>query len=248
MAVLPHEGSYSVMYGALAVPIGSSYRAGYLARPDRAGRFPTVILVADLDGPTSHEKGLARRLARAGIALLVVDVFDRTVSSGDALADYHRFDDAEAMRVLDEASDFLASEDIDWAHADRLGLLGLDVAGRFALAQAAHRPGIASVAVVETPLTGDEERRFPVADMLAHLAVPTLGLYGADDELIAPETVDEAQRRNTTGTWLLYAGAGHGFLDATAPGYEQASAEDAIARLASFFLANLPAAAEIRLG
>ncbi len=84
--------------------------------------------------------------------------------------------------------------------------------------------------------------------MLDHLPVPVLGLYGADDDLIATETVDEAQSRNASGTWLLYSGAGHGFLDEVGEGYDEAAAEDAIARLAEFFLRNLPKSDEDELG
>jgi len=236
------------MYGSLAVPVGSSHRNGYLARPDRAGRFPAVVVIADLDGTSSHEKNLARRLARGGLAALVVDIFDRRSIVGDGLGAYSGLDDGEALRVLDEAHDYLASDDIEWAHPDRLGVLGLDTTGRFALVAAAKRPWPAAVTVVETPLSGDENRRFPVADMLPHVGIPVLGLYGAADALIAGESVDEAQRRNPAGSWLLYDGAGHGFLDAGGPGYDPGAAEDAIARLVEFFLANLPGAVEERLG
>ncbi len=69
MAVLPHEGTYAVMYGPLSVSVGAGYRRGYLARPDQAGRFPTVILSPDLDGLGAHEKHVARRLARRGVDL-----------------------------------------------------------------------------------------------------------------------------------------------------------------------------------
>ena len=249
VAVLPHEGTYSVMYGPLPVSVGSGYRRGYLARPDKAGRFPVVLLVPDLDGLGAHEKHVARRLARRGLAVVVIDLYPQAPTSrDDALAAYHQLTDFEAMRTLDEAVEYLSSEDIDWAQCDSVGVLGLDVGGRFALIQAAHRRWVGACAVVSAPLTGDEDRRHPVADMLEHLAPPILGLYGADDSLISTDTVDEAQRRNPAGTWLLYEGAGHGFLDEVGPEFEEPSAEDAIARLTDFFLAHLPRAQETELG
>jgi dienelactone hydrolase len=150
--------------------------------------------------------------------------------------------------VLDEAREWLASDDIDWAHTDGVGLLGIELGGRFALIESAHRDWVAAVAIVYTPLTGDEDRRHPVAGMLQHVARPVLGLYGAEDELIAPETVDEAQNRNPSGQWLLYEGARHGFLNESNDNYEQASAEDAITRVVEFFRSTLPAAAEQEVG
>lgn len=249
VAVLPHEGTYSVMYGSLSVSVGAGYRRGYLARPDQAGSFPTVILTPDLDGLGPHEKGLARRLARRGLAVLAVDLYpsvpaDRTA----ALTAYHALTDHDAMRTIDEAYDYLRSDDITWAETDRIGLLGLDVGGRFSLIDAAHRSWVAATAVVSTPLAGDEDRAFPVGDILSHLATPVLGLYGADDELIDRESVDEAQSRNVTGQWLLYEGAGHGFLDESGDEFDEASAEDAAARLTSFFTTHLPAPRELTLG
>lgn len=249
MAVLPHEGTYSVMYAPLSVSVGAGYRRGYLARPDQAGRFPTVILTPDLDGLGPHEKQVARRLARRGVAVLVVDLYpDAPENRHESLEAYHALTDGEAMRTIDETYDYLRSEDIDWAQADRLGLLGLDVGGRFSLITAAQRRWVGAAAVVSTPLTGDEERRFPVADILQHIAVPVLGLYGADDDLVEADTVDEAQSRNSTGQWLLYEAAGHAFLDEVGDDYHEPSSEDALARLAAFFTTHLPAKQEVTLG
>ncbi|MFO7547420.1 MAG: dienelactone hydrolase family protein [Acidimicrobiia bacterium] len=241
MAVLPHEGTYPVMYGSYAVPVGAGYRRGYLARPDRTGVFPSVIVVPDLDGVTSHERAVCRGLARRGVAAVSADLYDEPVEPGDAALDaYHHMDDGEALRTIDEVHDFLLSDDTPWAHADLVGVLGLDVGGRFAIVAAAHRPWVAAVGLAYTPLTGDEERRFPVAGMLGHVAVPLLGVYAADDSLIAVETVDEAQRRNPSGDWLLYEGTDHGFLDGAA--YNPGAAADAMARFAEFFLRRLPPA------
>lgn len=234
------------MYGSLPISVGTGYRPGYLARPDKSGRFPVVVLVPDYDGLGAHEKHLARRLARRGVAVVAVDLYDR--GTRDPLEAYHDFDDAEAVRVLDEVHEYLCSDDIDWANTAKVGVLGLEVGGRFALIQAAHRPWIGSAAVAYAPLTGDEERRYRVADMLAHLAPPVLGLYAAEDTLIDVDTVDEAQNRNASGSWLLYEGVGHGFLDDSGPTYEQGSAEDAIQRLVDFFRATLPPAVVSDLG
>lgn len=249
MATLPHEGTYSVMYGNLTVSVGSGYRGGYLARPDQAGRWPVVVLVHDLDGLGAHEKYVARRLARKGLAVVCVELYPDKPELGDAgLKAYNAMTDGQALRVLDEAHEYLSSDDIEWALTDRIGMLGLDVGGRFALITAAHRTWVGASAVAYTPLTGDEQRDFPVADMLGHLATPVLGLYGTEDELIDADSVDEAQARNPSGQWLLYQGAGHGFLDEVGPGFDAASFEDAIVRLSDFFARNLPAAEIIDLG
>lgn len=238
MAVLSHEGTYPIMYGPVAVPVGAVHRSGYLARPDEAGKVPTVFVIPDLDGLGSFEKDLCRRLARAGFAAMTVDLYP---SGGDGLDLYNALTDDRALYVLDELHQFLVSEDVEWNLEDKVGLLGTDVGGRFALIKAATRDWVRSLALCYTPLTGDEGREHQVADLLEHVPVPVLGLYGGEDELIHGSTVDEAQRRNDRGQWLLYEGVGHGFLDIDGEGFDQSAADDAFARILAFFRATLPA-------
>lgn len=233
------------MYGAFPVPVGVGYRPGYLARPDRAGQYPTVVMIGGLEGVGSREKSVARRLARKGVAVVVVDCSRPT--NGISIIDrYNLLTDSEALTVIDETARFLTSPDVDWSISDRLGLLGMDVGGRFALIGGAHRGWVGAVGVISTPLTGDEHRGFPVAGLLDHLPMPVLGLYGAADEAIS--SVDEAQNRNVGGTWLVYDSASHEFFDEGSVQYDEAAARDAFARLADFFRANLPAPLETTLG
>ncbi len=245
MAVLPHEGTHSIMYGGWPLPIGSSLRTQYLARPDAAGRFPVVLVLPTLDGLSGFEKDLCRMFARWGVVAIGVSFYRQ---AGDPLQAYEVLPDRRAMKDLDEIHEFIVSDDVGWAVSGDVGVLGLDVGGRFALIGAATRSWVRSVAVVYAPLTGDDEREFQVASYLDNLPVPVLGLYGAEDDLIAVETVDEAQRRNDHGQWLVYEGAGHSFLDADADNYDADAVSDAFPRLVEFFKATLPPAEEIDLG
>lgn len=245
MAVLSHEGTYPIMYGSLPLPIGTAHSTGYLARPDEAGKFPVVLMLPGLRGMGPFERDTCRRLARSGLAALTLDLYR---PGEDPLAAYAAFTDSRGMTCLDEVQDFIVSDDVDWNVSESLGLLGTDIGGRYALIAAATRPWVRSVAVAYTPVTGDEERDFPVAGYLEHLPVPVLGLYGAEDELIDLSSVDEAQRRNEHGRWLLYEGAGHDFLDITSDGYHPGAADDAFARLVSFFQDTLDSAIVEDLG
>jgi carboxymethylenebutenolidase len=228
MAVLAHEGTFPIMYGACPIPMGTGHRTGYLARPDTAGRFPVAIVLPSLDGLGSFEKDLCRRLARNGVLAISVDF-------------YRQAD-------LDELHSYIVSDDLEWAVSHEVAMVGVDVGGRFGLISAATRPWVRSLVLAYTPLTGDEDREFQVANFLDHLPVPVLGLYGAEDELVAASTVDEAQNRNRHGQWLLYPGAHHQFLDVNAPEYEPAASEDAMGRILAFLRETLPAAVEEVLG
>ncbi len=245
MAVLSHEGTYPILYASWPIPVGTQHHDGYIARPDEAGKFPVVLVVPDLNGLGSFEKDICRRLARSGIAALSLDMYR---SQTDPLTAYNALTDRRAAADLEEIHEFIDSDDVEWNVSSNVGILGTDVGGRFALIKAATRDWVRSVAVVSTPLTGDEEREFQVADYLDHLPVPVLGLYGTDDKLIDTSSVDEAQRRNEHGQWLLYQGAGHGFLDVDAPDFDQAAADDGFARIVAFFQATLEPAVVEDLG
>jgi carboxymethylenebutenolidase len=245
MAVLAHEGIYPIMYGACPIPMGTGHRTGYLARPDAAGKFPVVFVLPSLDGLTSFEKDICRRLARNGILALSVDFYR---SGGDPLDRYNLLSDARAIADLDELHAYVVSDDLEWAVSGQVGIFGVDVGGRFGVITAATRPWVLSLALAYTPLTGDEDREFQVADFLGHLPLPVLGLYGADDELIAASSVDEAQNRNQHGQWLLYPGVRHQFLDIDAEEYDPSAAEDALGRMLAFLKETLPPAEEEVLG
>lgn len=238
MAVLPHEGTYPVMYGTASIPVGSGYRLGYLTRPDRTGLFPALVIVAGLGGITSHTKGLARRTARRGLVTVALDV-GAELAGGPA-------GDETVVRILDETHEYLDSPDIGWVHPDSIGVLGLGAGGRAALLAAANRRWVGAVAVVSTPLGEDPPHQIP--DLLGRLTLPVLGLYGTADPTIPIESVDDAQRRNPGGTWLLYPEAGHRFIDETSDDYSEPAAEDAIARLTQFFVEALPDPVEQDLG
>lgn len=225
------------MYGSSPIPVGSAHRSGYLARPDEAGKVPAVLVLPDLDGLGSFEKDLCRRLARRGFAALSIDLYD---NKGDGLDLYHGLNDDRALYIIEELHQYVVSDDVVWNVSNEVGILSSDVGGRFGLIKAATRDWVRSLVLCYTPLTGDDDREHQVADYLDHLPVPVLGLYGADDELIDRSTVDEAQRRNDHGQWLLYEGVGHGFLDIDGDGFDQSSADDAFARILAFFEATLP--------
>lgn len=234
------------MYGPWPLPVGAGHRTGYIARPDNAGRFPVVLVLPSLNGLNSFEKDLCRRLARSGIAAVGLEFYrDR---SGDPLSDYGNLSDSRALVDIDEIHEFLISPDIEWNLGSDLGILGVDIGGRFGLIGAATRAWVKSLVLCYSPLTGDEEREYQVADFLGNLPVPVLALYGADDSLISPDTVDEAQRRNDHGQWLLYEGASHDFLDIDAESFQPSAADDATARILAFFQATLPEAEVEDLG
>lgn len=244
MAVMAHEGEYNILYRSYGLPAGSAFADGYLARPDRVGRYPVVLVIPDIRGVQSFEKDLCRRLARHGYAALALDLYRseapaRSAPLDEAIGLYGSLPDRRALTDIDEAIAFVRNVDVDWALPDPVGLLGIDVGGRFALLYASDRTSVGSVVAVAAPLAGDEERAFQVESVLSRLTMPVLGLYGSEDELVPTEGVDVAQSLNPGGTWILYEGAQHDFLNIDAAGYHPGAAADAHVRIADFFKSHL---------
>lgn len=245
MAVLQHEGTIEILYRDFAMPTGARFTTGYLARPDRIGKYPLVILLPPLGGIEPFVKDLARRLARNRYAVLVPDLTRGSHPGPDAsfdrlVAAYRRVRGRRAIADIDDAVAFAFYDPAGWAREGKVGVVGIDVGGRFAITYAAHRQRqVGALCVAYAPLAGDDDRQLQVADALEMLPMPVLGLFGAEDELVPPEGVDEAQRRNAHGQWILYEGVGHDFLDDDSASYHHGAAGDAFARLLALLAAGL---------
>lgn len=245
MAVLDHEGSIEILYRDYPMPAGSSFSTGYMARPDRIGEYPIVVLLPGLRGITPAVKAMARSFARHGYSTLVPDL-TRDEHPGaradfdDLVVAYDKVDDRRAMVDIEDAVRWAIDDTAEWAVDGRYAVVGLDVGGRIAMVHAAHhQTDVASLCVAYAPLAGDEGRELQVSDALEMLPMPVLGLYGADDELVPADGVDEAQRLNTHGRWIRYEGVGHDFLDDDVATYHSGAASDAMARILALLEATL---------
>lgn len=245
MAVLQHEGTIEILYRDFAMPSGAGFTTGYLSRPDRIGDYPLVVLLPPLRGITPFVKDLARRLARNGYAVLVPDL-TRGAHPGpeapfdDLIATYNGIRDRRVLADIDDAVAFALADPAGWARPGKIGLVGIDVGGRFAITYAAHRRrSVGVLCVAYAPLAGDEHRALPVVEALEMLAMPVLGLYGEEDHLVPAAGVDEAQRLNPHGRWILYEGVGHDYLDDDTDSYHHAATGDTLARLLRLLAATL---------
>lgn len=241
MAVMAHEGSFPILYEPYGIPVGSGFHTGYLARPDKTGEFPCVLVVPGIRGLTSFERDACRRLARLGYVAIALDPYPdggpgARASLDEAVAAYNALTDRSVLRDLVEALEFLSSPDLSFALGDRVGVIGFDTGGRFGLLLA-ERPEVSGVVACYAPL-GDDDRAMHVGERLARLTVPVLGLYGAEDQLIPVASVDEAA--GLSGQWILYEGAGHEFMDPDSDDFDPAAESDAWTRIGSFFASVLP--------
>ena len=245
MVVLKHEGSIEILYRDYPMPTGAGFTTGYLSRPDRIGEYPVVVVLPGLRGITPAIKDMARRFARHGFSTLVPDLTRGEHPGVDGsfesqVGAYDRMEDRRALVDIDRAVGWAVNDSARWAREGAIGLVGLDLGGRTAITYAAHRQSqVAALCVAYAPLAGAEDRALPVVEALEMLPMSVLGLYGADDELVPAEGVDEAQSINSHGVWIRYEGVGHDFLDDDTDSYHSGAASDAMARILATLAATL---------
>lgn len=217
MSILKGEGTHTILYGTADIHNGLRSNRGYLARPDHAGAYSTLLISHDWAGITSSLKALARTLARNGFAVLIPD-FYRGQGSGAAWpAD-------RLVADLEDARRFVSSSDTPWA--GEVVVLGIGSGAPAAIEFVRDHQETRALILV-SPLT-----TFGLEDV----NVPTLGMYGKADELA--EDWDDAQRRAPLVEWILYGAAGHDFLDESSENFDAAVAEDAIDRILGFLKAH----------
>lgn len=236
MSVLPGEGSHVILYGSMGFPARARSLSGYLARPDLAGAYPAVAVAPTAAGITSSVKDLARRLARHGLAVLVLDPHrgdapGRRASGDEVAAAVAKLTDERVLADLDATLGYLRRPGTEWADPDRIGLLGIGEGGRWALLAAAGDERVRGVALAYAPLDA----------ATAGVRAPVLGLYGKADEAVRADDVAAAHAAIPSSEWVLYDGAGSGFLDDASDSYDPAATKDALDRLVAFFTTRLAA-------
>ena len=224
---------------------------GFLAHPER-GPVPGVVMFPDVWGLSDHYRGLARRLADDGFAVLAIDPYRKT-GRGDfsdpagAQAWIRELSDPLVLETVQEAIDALRAHPA--VTGRKIGITGFCMGGQYTLLAACESDGLSACApfygmVRYAP--GLDPARKPRAplDAVARIRCPVLGFYGEEDALIPLADVDGLRRRLAESGQpfeiRLYPGAGHAFMNDTRPSmYRPEAAADAWPRLVAFLRERL---------
>ncbi|WP_027345687.1 dienelactone hydrolase family protein [Hamadaea tsunoensis] len=194
---------------------GSQFGA-YLARAE-APTGARVVLLPDVGGMRSPFRELARRFARTGADVLVIDYYGRTLGPAARGEEYdpairETFDrelmvaDVTAaiayLRGLGDGPVYAAGFCIGGANALHAGTAGLGLAGVIGICPYIGEAGV-SAALPE--------------DFSAAIEVPVLGIFGGADKEV-PSAVHEALGRHLAATGvrheiLVFPGQPHGFIE-----------------------------------
>lgn len=229
----------------LQLTVGGTAIPAYDARPERAGRYPIVVVICGFTGNNDQNKDVVRRFAQAGFYAIAPELFHR--EGGMQGKDFSQMGQisgkvtrTQYLADIRAAADYAKQQ--PWARADRLGVTGFCGGGALTLHLAAEYPGVAAA----VPWYGHFKRTFPDApgvDAFAladKITMPVLGLYGGADPGIPEADVRafevELKKRNPAAEFIVYAGAPHAFFSDDRPQvYKKEAAEDAWKRCLAFF-------------
>jgi carboxymethylenebutenolidase len=216
---------------------GKDTISGFLATPEKSGRYPGLIVVHEWWGLNDWVKEQTVKLASQGFVALAVDLYRGKVAADEAEA--HELsrglpDDRAVLDLMAGIVYLTTRNDVD---RGRVGTIGWSMGGGYAVQLAMHVPRLGACVVNYGALPTDPND-------LQNIGAPFLGNFGADDRGITPADVQAFQKSMETLSRKvdikIYEGAGHGFENANnKDGYRPQAAEDAWNRTIAFLNKSL---------
>jgi len=244
-----------LIVGDVIIPTRNSRMPAYVARPNRRGRAPVVIVVSEVFGVHEYIRDVCRRLAKAGYFAVAPDFFHR---AGDPapLTDFNEIRKLVATATHEQVMGDIAAT-LGWlggqpaADARRVGITGFCWGGAVVWMAAARFPGRFRAGVAWygrlTPpgpndFLGGEDRPWPI-DVAPQLSAPVLGLYASQDQGIPLESVERMRAAlraaGKTGSDIyVYPQAQHGFHADYRATYSAEAALDGWRRMLDHFRRN----------
>ncbi len=220
-----------------------SYKSGddavqaVLYIPSGKGPFPALVVIHEWWGLNDWVKEQASKLSDEGYVTLAVDLYrGKVATTPDMARELMRgVSDDRSDRDLHMAVEFLKSQ--AEVRKDRIGAIGWDLGGDYALDVALQEPTLAADVINYGHPVDDP-------DDLKKITAPILGLFAGRDRDIPPADVNKfAKQLKTLGKTIdvhLYPDAGHGFENPNnTAGYRKEDAEDAWKRTVEFLAATL---------
>ncbi len=203
---------------------------GYVAGPEDAGR--AILLLHDRWGFNETMRQWADQWATKGYRVLAIDVFDGRASDNMKLA-----------------TEIMGSVDPEWIKQDVLAGLKYLAAPRRAIAtigaglggwQSFQAALLAPEQVAATVVLYGEMSL--VAKDVNRVRAPVLAIFAANDPEISVGMVEQYQlalKKSDAINRFVTVDAGHGFMDARYPGYNQAQAQETWGQVERFLSANI---------
>jgi carboxymethylenebutenolidase len=205
---------------------------GYMVLPADAVDPPAVIMIHEWWGLNDDVRGMARRLAGEGYAVLAIDLFAGETADTTARAESLMSSvSGERVAVLDNIGQAYRYLD-EFVLSPRIGLLGAGLGGRWSLEAAIElSDGVDAVVMFYGRILNDD-------DLLATLAAPLLAIFAATDESIPVRDVQRFRSLlrdlGKSAQVFIYPDVRHGFLNPSARAFSPDSAEEAWGEVVAF--------------
>jgi carboxymethylenebutenolidase len=226
------EDDPAIVVDRVKLTVGQDTIPAYAAWPKHAtANTPSVVVVMHIWGVDASMREIVRRLAVAGYAAIVPDLYARfDAPSGDDSTDFAIFrpyakklDRTQFVGDLSAAATWLSAK----FAGTKTAVLGFCMGGRMAM-QAAIDTGHRFVAVL--PFYGSFDDVDPAA-----IEMPWCGSYGARDTSIPPADVNAfVAKLHVPHDVKIYDDAGHAFMDDHRASYVPSAAADAWQRAVAF--------------
>ena len=240
-----------LLAGEVTIPVGDFKMPAYRAAPAGKANAPVILVVSEIFGVHEHIADVARRFAKAGYFAVAPELFVRQGDAGSygeiskLMAEVvSKVPDAQVMGDLDAAAAWAKGQGAD---AGKLGVTGFCWGGRITWLFDAHNPGVKAGVAWYGRLVGNTNPLTPSnpIDLTAKLNGPVLGLYGAADQGIPQDTVEQMKKALASGSaaakkseFVVYPDAPHAFNADYRPSYRKEAAEDGWKRCLAWFKAN----------
>lgn len=193
---------------------------------------PSIVMAMHLYGVDSEQRDVARRLAKAGFATIIPDLYAQfDAPKGDGASDpqvfipYAKKLEPRAIDVDLRAAAGLIRQRFP---KSKTAILGFCMGGMMALRRTSGYSGVFSAAAVWYGAIP------PDLDP-AKVDIPIVASYGADDPGIPAESVEKFRAGlRVLNDIVIYPNAGHAFFDHTRSSYEPKAAEDSWRRAVDF--------------
>jgi len=232
--------------GSTEIPTKDGNIPAYYARPSKAGRYPTILVIHEIFGVHEHIQDVCRRYAKAGYLAIAPELF---VRQGDVT----KYTDIPTLysQIVSKVPDTQVNADLDATllharkslsgHKTLAGAVGFCWGGRAVWEYAYYNPkltaGVAYYGRVEGMVS--DERPLDPVDFGAELKVPVLGLYAEKDTGISLEGVArmqaELQKSSSGSEIIIFPGVGHAFNADYRASYNKEAAEKAWALSLEWF-------------
>lgn len=238
----------NVIQGRVTFKSGTEDLDGYLARPNKKGRFPIVVIVPGNPPYEEYVRNMTAMFAQVGFVGIAPNIY--SVQKGATTLEQLRKILAE--KITDEKifrdirSSISYAKKQGFGKSNRVAVTGFCFGGRCALMFAATYPNEVRAVVpfygnLKTPAFAG--RKLDPVDVVARIRVPVQGHYAENDleiQLTQLKAFETALKKNNSDDQIfVYSGAPHGFFSYTQSTYNAEAAKLAWQRTAAFLKEHL---------